>query len=47
MMVIRNTNNNVDLDMFVVDDQENTNNVGGTYAKVETTHTGWWGIFIT
>ena len=33
-----NTNNNVDLDMFVVDDQENTNNVGGTYAKVETAY---------
>ena len=33
-----NTNNNVDLDMFVVDDQENTNNVGGTYAKVENAY---------
>ena len=33
-----NTTSNVDLDMFVVDSQENTNNVGGTYSKVETAY---------
>ena len=33
-----NTTDNVDLDMFVVDAQENTNNVGGTYAKVENAY---------
>ena len=33
-----NTTTNVDLDMFVVDAQENTDNVGGTYAKVENAY---------